>query len=102
MSYDALPVDVGMPRKIDKTSEEFFQDMETPVLPDSDEHENTDGMQYRMLGILSLAYGFVTLLGVLIPNPPGGRACFAVIGGVAVVIGALLYYNYRRMIRYEK
>ena len=86
----------------EKEVAEFFQDMETPVLPDSDEHENTDGMQYRMLGILSLAYGFVTLLGVLIPNPPGGRACFAVIGGVAVVIGALLYYNYRRMIRYEK
>ena len=80
----------------------FFQDMETPVTADSDEHENTDAMQYRMLGLLSLAYGAVTLLGILIPNGLSGRLCFLFIGGVAVLVGFLLYSNYRRILRHER
>lgn len=80
----------------------FFRDMESPVTADSDEHENTDAMQYRMLGLLSLAYGAVTLLGILIPNGLTGRLCFLFIGGVAVLVGSLLYSNYRRILRHER
>lgn len=59
-------------------------------------------MQYRMLGLLSLAYGAVTLLGILIPNGLSGRLCFLFIGGVAVLVGFLLYSNYRRILRHER
>ena len=82
--------------------EDFFRDMETPVTEDSDEHENTDSMQFRMLGMLCLAYGLLTLCGILIPNSWTGRLCFLFIGAAASVIGALLYCNYRRMSRNEK
>lgn len=86
----------------EKEIDDFFQDMATPVTGDSGEHENTDAMQYRMLGLLSLAYGIITLLGVFIPNGLTGRLCFLFIGGVAFLIGALLYSNYRRLIRNEE
>ncbi len=85
-----------------KEVDAFFQDMNTPVTEDSDEHENTDSMQFRMLGMLCLAYGALTLLGVFIPNGAAGRISFLFIGGVALITGGLLYFNYRRRIGDEK
>ena len=66
----------------EKEVDAFFQDMNTPVTEDSDEHENTDSMQFRMLGMLCLAYGALTLLGVFIPNGAAGRICFLFIGSI--------------------
>lgn len=78
--------------------DEFFENMEIPVLADSDEHRHTDALQYKRLGILCLAYGGFTLLGILIPNPFSGRLCFAFCGGTIVTAGAVLYRIYRRKI----
>ena len=82
-------------RKASRESQEsingFFANMDKPVTADSAEHRHTDAMQYRMLGSLCLAYGFVILLGTLIPNNITGRLCFMFIGGSVMVIGAVLY-----------
>lgn len=75
---------------------EFFRNLDTPVTADSDEHRHTDTMQYKMVGLLCLAYGGFVLAGVLIPNPVSGRLSFAFCGGAIMAVGTLLYRIYRR------
>lgn len=79
--------------------DEFFENMDQPVSADSDEHRHTDALQYKRLGILCLAYGGFTLLGILIPNPISGRICFAFCGGTIVITGAILWRLYLKKTR---
>jgi SSS family solute:Na+ symporter len=85
-----------VPAERQRDVDEFFKNMDTPVLAESDEHGHTDALQYKRLGILCLAYGGFTLLGVLIPNALTGRICFLFCGGVIVLTGAALYRLYRK------
>ncbi len=80
----------------EKEVDDFFRDMDTPVTADSDEHRHTDAMQCKVLGRLCMAYGGVTMLGMLIPNPWSGRMCFLFCGGSIMAVGALLFRVYRR------
>ena len=54
--------------------------------------KETDDVQARVLGILCFIYGgFIGVLGLIIPNPLGGRACFFFCGLMIAGIGGLLY-----------
>jgi Na+/proline symporter len=77
--------------------DEFFQQMKKPVDFKSEIGEDNDAQQCRLLGLLCLIYGgFVTLL-VLIPNSWHGRLAFLACGGMVLVVGGLLYWNWRRL-----
>ena len=66
--------------------------MNTPIDYSGEGGEESDSMQARVLGILCFIYGgFITALGLIIPNPLGGRAAFAFCGLLIVAIGGLLY-----------
>jgi len=77
--------------------EGFFQRMKTPVDFQREEGAGNDAQQYRTLGLMSLIYGgFISLL-VLIPNAPLGRLGMFACAGTMIGVGALLYWNYRRL-----
>jgi len=88
-----------VPAERQRDVDEFFKNMDTPVLAESDEHGHTDALQYKRLGILCLAYGGFTLLGVLIPNALTGRISFLFCGGVMVMIGGLLFRVYYKKLK---
>lgn len=72
--------------------EDFFERQSRPVLYVAEGGTESDDLQARTLGILCFIYGgFITLLGILIPNPLGGRLCFAFCGLLIVAVGAILY-----------
>ena len=76
--------------------ETFFQNMNTPIADSLDENIDSDLLQYKRVGQLSLIYGAATFLGVLIPNPIVGRLCFAFCGGLILLVGSWLYWIYLR------
>jgi len=80
-----------------KSVKEFFKDIDTPVLADSNEHKHTDSMQYKKLGSICLAYGSVLFLGFLLPNDLLGRICFIICGLFIGGVGAVLYWHYLKM-----
>ena len=79
--------------------ETFFQNMRTPIADSLDANVDSDLLQYKRVGQLSLIYGAATFLGVLIPNPIIGRLCFAFCGGLILVVGGWLYRIYLRKCR---
>ncbi|HSH10137.1 MAG TPA: hypothetical protein VK995_07085, partial [Oceanipulchritudo sp.] len=57
--------------------EDFFNRMSRPVNLVDEGGTETDDVQARVLGYLCMIYGgFIALLGVIVPNPLSGRACF--------------------------
>jgi SSS family transporter len=76
--------------------ETFFQNMRTPIADSLDANVDSDLLQYKRVGQLSLIYGAATFLGVLIPNPLIGRLCFAFCGGLILAVGGWLYWIYLR------
>jgi SSS family solute:Na+ symporter len=72
--------------------EQLFKNLETPVNYTGEGGVESDGKQAKILGLLCFVYGgFITLLGLAIPNPLSGRLSFAFCGLFIVAIGALLY-----------
>ncbi len=88
--YQSVPPDQA------QDIETFFQNMRTPIADGLTENNDTDLLQYKRVGQLSLVYGVFTFLGVLIPNPLVGRICFAFCGGLIASVGGWLYAIYRR------
>jgi Na+/proline symporter len=78
--------------------EELFQDMATPIDHVAEGSVDQDAMQARMVGWISVVFGGMILLGMLIPNPPWGRACFLFVGGTLAFIGWLLLRSGRKAI----
>jgi Na+/proline symporter len=72
--------------------EDFFERQKRPVEYVGEGGEENDDVQARVLGILCFIYGgFIGALGLIIPNPWGGRLCFLFCGLMIVLIGGLLY-----------
>ena len=72
--------------------EELFEKLETPINYTGEGGVESDGKQARILGLLCFVYGgFITVLGLAIPNPLSGRLSFAFCGLFIVAIGGLLY-----------
>ncbi len=69
----------------------FFQTLRTPVDFAKEMGAGNDGRQFRILGLLCLAYGAFILLLVAIPNPLIGRLSFAFCGLTIGLIGYLLH-----------
>jgi solute:Na+ symporter, SSS family len=85
-------------KEVEET-EQFFEQMRTPVNFETEEGNNNDAQQYRTLGLMSLVYGgFISLL-VLIPNSPLGRLGMFTCAGTMLVVGGLLFYKYRCLAR---
>jgi hypothetical protein len=77
--------------------EKFFVQMGTPVDFQKEEGAGNDREQYRTFGLMSLIYGaFISLL-VLIPNSLAGRLGMFTCAGTMLVVGGLLFWNYRRL-----
>ncbi|NDV63419.1 transporter [Puniceicoccales bacterium CK1056] len=73
-------------------TEKLFENLKKPVNYTGEGGVESDGKQARILGLLCFVYGgFITLLGVAIPNQLSGRLCFAFCGLLIVAIGTLLY-----------
>lgn len=77
--------------------DKLFVKMKTPVIF---EEENgaaatLDGMQFKVLGVLSTVFAAFLFLLMLIPNDLSGRLTFLCIGGAMLFIGLLLLNGYR-------
>ena len=84
-----------MKTAIPKQVEDFFDRLARPVDSTSEGGVESDGMQAKVLGMLCLVYGgFISLLGIIIPNPMTGRMCFFFCGFLIIAIGGLLYRAY--------
>ena len=74
----------------------FFDDMARPVpevTPDAAGYRDDrvrDAAQFRIVGRLCRLFGLATLAGVLIPNAPGDRLLFLLLGGVVAGLGEVL------------
>jgi solute:Na+ symporter, SSS family len=77
----------------------LFADFKRPVDRVAEGGTDQDYMQYRMVGLLCLAFGVFLLAGMLIPNPWSGRLSFLFIGGVIGGIGLVLLKVARRLAR---
>lgn len=78
--------------KVHPKVEDLFERLHKPVDLTGEGGKESDDVQARILGILCFIYGgFITLLGIIIPNPLGGRMCFWFCGLFIVAIGGLLY-----------
>jgi Na+/proline symporter len=74
------------------TVEDFFERQSRPVHFVAEGGKESDDLQARTLGILCFIYGgFITFLGVLIPNDIEGRLCFAFCGLFIMSVGGILY-----------
>lgn len=72
--------------------EKMFENLATPVDYTGEGGVESDSKQAQILGMLCFVYGgFITLLGVVIPNDMTGRLCFAFCGLFIVAVGAILY-----------
>jgi len=74
--------------------EEFFADLETPVVAD-DEQDEYDRQQGNKLGLMVMIMGSGVALMSLIPNPLWGRFVFVACALVLLTIGFLLKRNAR-------
>ena len=70
--------------------EEFFADVNTPIDHKKEDVKSNDLVQYRVLGLLCLIYGFATILFMFIPNGFSGRMCFGFCAAVPLVTGFIL------------
>jgi Na+/proline symporter len=78
--------------KIPEKVEDLFERLNRPVDHSGEGGVDTDYVQAKVLGKLCWVYGgFISLLGLVIPNTLGGRACFLFCGLLIVAIGTLLY-----------
>ena len=78
--------------KIPPEVEDFFERLRKPVDHVREGGEESDHLQAKILGKLCFIYGgFISLLGLIIPNPLGGRLCFIFCGVMILFIGGLLY-----------
>ncbi len=82
----------GLHLKTPALVEDFFERQSRPVNYKAEEGKESDDVQARILGILCFIYGgFISLLGMIVPNPLEGRACFWFCGLLIMGVGGLLY-----------
>lgn len=72
--------------------DDFFGRLKTPVECREGEEAREDQAVAGSIGRLLLIYGLFVASLVWIPNGLSGRLCFAIIGGVMAVSGALLWF----------
>ncbi|MDP4612084.1 MAG: hypothetical protein NWT02_12925 [Opitutales bacterium] len=82
-----------MKLKIHPDVEDLFERLGRPVNHKAEGGaSDSDEMQAKVLGMLCLVYGgFISLLGMIIPNSFSGRMCFFFCGFLIIGIGGLLY-----------
>lgn len=72
--------------------EDLFERLHRPVDHSGEGGKESDDVQAKILGILCFIYGgFISVLGLIIPNPLGGRFCFLFCGIFIMGVGWLLY-----------
>ncbi|MFC1762306.1 hypothetical protein ACFL6U_09525 [Planctomycetota bacterium] len=79
-----------------KRVEALFTDMRTPIDHVAEKNENRDAIQYKLIGSLTVVFGSVLLLGVLIPNEFRERLLFLYCGGGINTVGLILLAIYRK------
>jgi SSS family transporter len=70
--------------------EALIRDMQTPVISISSETKSHEESQYKMIGIMCIALGFMLLAGILIPNEKIDRLLFLATGGGFLFLGTFL------------
>lgn len=79
--------------------EALFKDMRTPINHRTEDVVNQDAIQFKLVGVMCMAFGAFTLACIAIPNPYHGRMAFLFIGSVIFTIGLILWFAYLRKIR---
>ncbi len=79
--------------------EALFKDMRTPIDHVVEKSVNQDAVQYHIMGVLSMIFGLVLMLGFFIPNELRDRMLFVWCGGAIFAVGAFLYSIYRKKSR---
>lgn len=86
----------GTPAEKKKTIDDLFEDMRTPIDHVAEKTEDHDAIQYKVMGMLSMVFGAVLSLGVLIPNAFDDRVLFILCGGAIMAVGGVLLSIYKR------
>ncbi|WP_421683971.1 transporter [Stutzerimonas urumqiensis] len=81
--------DEAMPAEQKAMTEQFFEDVETPVVAEFDQ-DVYDRLQREKLGDITMLMGAGLLAMVLLPNPLWGRLLFAACAGIILTVGYLL------------
>ena len=76
----------------------FFDNLSRPVTTTPEKSASNDMMQGKLMGWLCVSYGLVLVsFSIIIENKINGRLCFLLGGSSVAFVGALLYFNYRRI-----
>ncbi|MDB1126065.1 sodium:solute symporter family protein [Vibrio algarum] len=73
-----------------KDVDKFFNNLETPLISESDAQKALDNKQRRMLGTLIAVAGVGVMCMFLLPNPLWGRFIFVLCGSIVMGVGLLL------------
>lgn len=81
----------------DRTADEFFRRMRTPVDFDNEVGQDNTAMQARVIGRLTFFFGVFIAGMVFIPNPLTGRLCILGSAFIPLAVGSgLMWYARRR------
>jgi solute:Na+ symporter, SSS family len=84
------------PQSVKDSIKDFSLRLQTPIDENVEKIEDSTADQASMGGKLSLTYGMVILLCVIIPNQLSGRLCFVFCGGGMIFVGLLLIWAARK------
>ncbi|NLS14636.1 transporter [Vibrio sp. SM6] len=70
--------------------DQFFENLDTPLVSDSTEQKKLDNKQRQMLGKLHMLAGVAIMLMALLSNPMWGRFVFILCGIIVAGVGLLL------------
>ncbi len=79
--------------------EEFFERMVRPVYSEPKKTKTMDYVQLKTLSNMCIPYGSFIILLSIIPNNLQGRLCFIFAGGLIAIIGLILRYNAKKILR---
>ncbi|WP_394153754.1 transporter [Vibrio maritimus] len=70
--------------------DQFFENLNTPLVAESDAQKMLDNKQRRMLGSLISVAGVAVMAMFVLPNPIWGRMVFVLCGAIVLAVGLLL------------
>ncbi len=73
-----------------KNVDKFFENLDTPLVSESNEQKKLDNKQRKMLGTLIAVAGLGIIAMFLLPNPIWGRLVFVLCGAIVAGVGILL------------
>ncbi len=79
-----------LPEERQRSVDQFFENLATPLVSESMEQQKLDNKQRRMLGSLIAIAGVGVMAMFVLPNPLWGRFVFIGCGAIVLTVGLLL------------